>query len=91
MHLRSNNVKLTFYNDAYEVVDELFKPLRSRYQENLETSMRGTNVQLMYFKCHKVNFRRGILIDRIKKKKVNINPKNKWEMFSICSNCCITL
>ena len=91
MHLRSNNVKLTFYNDAYEVVDELFKPLRSRYQENLETSMRGTNVQLMYFKWHKVNFRRGILIDRIKKKKVNINPKNKWEMFSICSNCCITL
>ena len=45
--------------------------------------MRGTNVQLMYFKCHKVNFRRGILIDWIKKKKVSINPKNVLNMGNV--------
>ena len=52
------------YSDANEVVNELFESLHSRYQDNLETSMRGSDfifdsVQLMYCKCHKVNFKRG--------------------------------
>ena len=64
MHSGSYNIKLTSYIDANEVVDELFKPLHSRYQGNLETSMRGSDfifgsVQLMYYKCHQVNFKRG--------------------------------
>ena len=64
MHSRSDNVEFTFYNDANEVVDELFESLRSRYQENLETSMKESDfifesVQLMYYKCYKVNFKRG--------------------------------
>ena len=47
-----------------EVFDDLFESLRSRYQGNLETSMRGSDfsfdlVQLMYYKCHKVHFERG--------------------------------
>ena len=69
-----------------EVVDELFDSLRSRYQRDLETSMRGSNfifdsVQLMYCRCHKVNFTRGGSYinssDWIKKEKATINPK-KW-------------
>ena len=69
-----------FYIDANEVVDELFESLRSRYQGCLETSMRGSDVvfdsvQLKYYKCHKVNFRRGGFPDWIKKKKAIINPK----------------
>ena len=40
MHSRSDNIKFTSYNDANEVVDELFDSLRSRYHRNLETSMR---------------------------------------------------
>ena len=64
MNSRSNNIKFTSYNDAYEVVDELFESLHSRYQGNLETSLRGSNfifdsIQLMYYKCYKVHFRRG--------------------------------
>ena len=78
MHSRSNNIKFTSYNDVNEVNDELFDSLRSRYQVNLKTSMRRSDfifdsVQLMYYKCHKVNFgRRGSYIDSpewIKKKK----------------------
>ena len=38
MHSWSDNMKFTSYNDANEVVDELF---RSRYQGNLERSMRA--------------------------------------------------
>ena len=60
----SNNIKLTSYNDANEVVNKLFESFLSRDQDNLEASMRGSDfvfdsVQLMYFKCHKVNFKRG--------------------------------
>ena len=85
MHSRSDNVKYTSYNDVNEVVDELFESLRSRYQVNLETSMRGRDcifdsVQLMYQKCLKVNYRRGSSYidfpDWIKKKKPTINLKN---------------
>ena len=32
IHSRNNNIKLISYNDANEVVDELFGSLRSRYQ-----------------------------------------------------------
>ena len=55
--------------DANEVVDDLFESLRSRYKGNLETSMRGRDfsfdsVQLMYYECHKRNFKReGSYID----------------------------
>ena len=40
MHSRSNNIKFTSYNDAIELIDELFHSLHSRYQGNFETSMR---------------------------------------------------
>ena len=43
MHSRSNNIKFISYNDASEVVDELFESLHSRYQGNLETSIRGSD------------------------------------------------
>ena len=64
MHSKTDSIKLTSYNDANEVVDEVFHSLRSRYQENLETLIRGTesifnSVQLLYYKRHKVIFRRG--------------------------------
>ena len=61
MHSGNNNIEFMCYNDANEVFDELFESLHSRYQGNLETSMRAKDfifdsVQLMYYKCHKVNF-----------------------------------
>ena len=81
MHSDSDNRKFTPYNDKNEVVDELFESLHSRYQGNLEISMRGSDfifdpVQLTYYKCDIVNFSRdGSYIDspdRIKKK-INLN------------------
>ena len=64
MDSKSGNMKFTSYNDANEVVDELFESIRSRHQDNSETSIRGTefifnSVQFLYYKCHKVNFRRS--------------------------------
>ena len=82
MQSRSYNIKFTSYNAANQVVDELFELLRSRYQENLEASMRGSDflfesVQVMYYKCHKVNSSGSYIgsPDWIKKQKAKINPK----------------
>ena len=69
-----------------EDVHELFQSIRSRYQGNLETSMKISGFifdssQMMYYKCHKVGFRRsGSYIDfpdSTKKGKAAINPKNE--------------
>ena len=84
MCLSSGNIKFTPYSDANDVIEKFFKSLRSRYQENLEKLMKGSDfivdlVQLMYYKCHKINsIRGGSYIDSpdwIKKKKATINPK----------------
>ena len=85
MHSRSNNIKFTSYNDANGVVDELSESLHSRYQGNLQTTMRGSDfifdpIQLMCCKCHTLNFKRGSsYIDSpawIIEEKATINPKN---------------
>ena len=85
MHSKNDNIRFTSYNDANKVGDEFFDPLISRYQGNLETSMEGSefifdSVQMMYYKCHKVNFRRGGSCtdspNSIKKKKATANLKN---------------
>ena len=49
MYSMSNNIKLISYKDA----NEIFESLLSEYQDNLETSLRGSDfifdlVQLMY-------------------------------------------
>ena len=87
MHSTSVNIKFTPYNNENEVVNELFDLLRLKYQDNLNTSMRGSDfifdsVQPMYYKCHKVNYKRGgSYIDSpnwIKnKKKTTTNPENE--------------
>ena len=64
MHSNKGNIKFTSYDDANEVVSELLKYLRSKYQESLETSTKGSDfifdsIQLLYYKCHKVSFKRG--------------------------------
>ena len=102
MHSTSNNINFTSCNDANEVVDELFESLRSRYLRKLETSMRAKDfifdsVQLIYYKCHKVKFKRGGSYidspDWIKKIKATINPKNTDDKcaVSICRISCIKL
>ena len=64
MHSTSDNIKFTSYNDANEIVNKFFESLPSKHQNNLETSMKKSDfifdlVQLMYYKCRKVNFKNG--------------------------------
>ena len=75
--------KLTSHSEVNEVVNELFKSRRSKYQENSETPMKESDfifdsIQLLYYQCHKVIFKRGgsciDSLDEIKKRKVTLNP-----------------
>ena len=64
MYSNSDNRELTSYNGTNQVANEFFEPLLSRYQGNLETSMRGSDfifdsVKLWYYKCHIINLGRG--------------------------------
>ena len=86
MHSSSDIIKFTSSNDANEVVDDLFESLCSKYEDNLDTPIRGNDfifdsVQLMYYKFHKVSFKRGGPYidspDCIKTKKAIINEKNE--------------
>ena len=52
------------HDNVNNVLDEPFESLLSRYQIRLETSITGSNfifdsIQLSYYKCHKVNFKRS--------------------------------
>ena len=63
MHSSSGNIEFTPYSDANDI-DKLFKSPCSRYQENLETSMKGSDfifdlAQLLHYKCHNVSFIHG--------------------------------
>ena len=64
MHSKSHNTELLIYDNADIVSEELFQSLLSRYQIGLDTSMRGSDfifdcVHLLYYECHKINFKRG--------------------------------
>ena len=83
MHLISGRIKFTSYSDANKFVDKLFKSLRSRYHENLETSMKGSDFVFFLIQFNwcltSAIFKRGgsyiDSLDSIKNKKATINLK----------------
>ena len=86
LHSKSDSVQFMTHFSPNDIIDELFKTLLSRYQDNLETRMEGNefvfdSVQLLDYRCHGINVRRGgsyiTSPDWIKKKKATINTKNK--------------
>ena len=86
MHTKSDNIEIMNGIETKDIINELFKSFLGRYQENLETKMRGgsfvfESVDLLYYKLHKISLNRGRSYidspDWIKKKKATINPKNE--------------
>ena len=63
MHSKSDNIEIMINDEADEVIEELLKSLKNRYQNNLEL-MKGSEfvfdyVHLLYNKCHKINPNHG--------------------------------
>ena len=86
MYTKSDNIEIMNATETSDAINELFKSFLTRYQEGLETKMKGGNfmferVDSLYYHLHKISFNRaGSYIDSpdwIKNKKAIINPKNE--------------
>ena len=85
IHSKSDNIEIMINDESDEVMEELFKSLKNKYQNNFE-SMKGSDfvfdyVHSLYQKCHKINANpAGSNIDSpywIKNEKAAICPINK--------------
>ena len=76
IHTKSENIEIMSGIETNDIINDLFKSFLKRYQENLETKMKGSSfifesVDLLYY-SHKISHSP----DWIKLKKATINPKN---------------
>ena len=60
----SDNIEIMIKSKVDEVIEEPFKLLLNRYQNNLEKLMKGSEfvleyVYLLYYKCYKINPNHG--------------------------------
>ena len=85
MHTRSDNVEIMFGDDNDDIIEQLFRSLLQKYEENLQNKMRGSyfefdGVNFLYYDFNKISLNRGgSYIDSpkwLKDKKSTINPKN---------------
>ena len=87
--MHSSKIKIYIKCSSYSEVNDVIKKVISF---KIPGWFRNTNerkcflfdsVQLIYYKCHKVNFKSGGSYidspDQIKKKKATINPKNEGD------------
>ena len=85
MHVKSENIEIMNGTDTSDAINELIDSFMKRYQEGLETKMKGSSyivehIDLLEYHLHKISLNRGSsYIDSatwIKNKKVTANPKN---------------
>ena len=85
MHTKSHNVEIMNGTDTSDAINKLISSFMKRYQEGLETKMKGSSciferIDLLDYHLHKISLNRGSsYIDStiwIKNKGVTINPKN---------------
>ena len=85
MHTKSGNITIMNGIETEDVINELFNTFCKRYQEGLETKMKGSSftferIDLLEYHLHKISLNRGSSYinspEWIKNKKVTINPQN---------------
>ena len=86
MHTKSDNITIMIGIETEDAINELFNTFRKRYQEGLETKMKGSSftferIDLLEYHLHKISLNRGSSYIKshewIRNKGVTINPKNK--------------
>ena len=84
MRTKSDNIEMMIGSETDEVIGELFESLLKRYQEDLEESMRVSElifdtVNALYYDLNKISSSRGKSyidsLEWLKNKKATINPK----------------
>ena len=85
MHTKSDNIVIMSGIETNDAINELFSSFAKRYQEGLETKMKGSSftferIDLLEYHLHKISLNRGSSYiespEWIKNKGVTINPKN---------------
>ena len=85
MLTKSDNIEIMNGTETSDAINELFKIFLTRFQEGLETKMKGSSftfekVDSLYYHLHKISLNRvGSYIDSpewLKAKGATINPKN---------------
>ena len=85
MHTKSDNIEIMSGIETSDAINELFNSFSKRYQEGLETKMKGSSfvferINLLEYHLHKISLNRGSSYisspEWIKNKGVTINPKN---------------
>ena len=85
MHTKSDNVEIINGTDTNAAINELINSFMKRYQEGLETKMKGSSyifesADLLEYHLHKISLNTGSSYIEspkwLKNKKVTINPQN---------------
>ena len=85
MHTKSDNIEIMSGIETSDAINELFNSFSKRYQEGLETKMKGSSfifehIDLLEYHLHKISLNRVSSYisspEWIKNKGVTINPKN---------------
>ena len=85
MHTKSDNIEILMGSETNDVINELFESFLKKYQEGLETKMKGSefvfeSVDLLYYSLHKISLNRGgsyiKFPEWLRNKRVTINPKS---------------
>ena len=85
MHTKSDNVEIMNSTDTSYAINKLINSFMKRYQEGLETKIKGSSymfqrIDLLEYHLHKISLNRGSSYisspEWIKNEKVIINPKN---------------
>ena len=85
MHTKRDNITITSGIETEDVINEPFDTFRKKYQEGLQTKMKGSSfpfdrIDLLEYHLHKISLNRGSSYinssEWIKNKGVIINPKN---------------
>ena len=85
MHTNSDNIEIISGIETSDAVNELLSSFIKRYQEGLETKMKGSSfiferIDLLEYHLHKISLNRGDSYTDsftwIKNKGVTINPRN---------------
>ena len=84
MHTKNNNIEIMKGIETNDAINELFNSFLTRYQEGLETKMKGSGyvfdkVDLLEYHLHKISLNRGSSYinspEWLKRKRATINPK----------------
>ena len=64
MHTKSDNLTIMKGIETEDAINELFNTFRKRYQEGLETKMKGSSyiferIDLLEYHLHKISLNRG--------------------------------